>query len=185
MAWIVGVGISDIGAPLGRPTEQLLRQAFEQALEDAGGLTCAHVGAFLSCPAVADGQVFMSAHRVATALGILPSAKAPICRSVDAGGATPVLLVGDAMNLVQNVLNRNQVACVLIGDAAASIPLSDLVKLMTSEGKAIPIPLLYDMVAKWHQKTYGTTREQFAMTSSVMSQHASHTGQGNSEPWNF
>jgi acetyl-CoA acetyltransferase len=125
-------------------------------------------------------------------------------KTVEAGGASPIVALGQAMKLLQHSKEMN-LAVVAMADAPLAMPRSELLKENNAyvlQGRADPfddtrislfcsccfqssgisllgplIPINYDRVAQWHMKTYGTTREQLAIVPVLMSHLASKYSQ--------
>ena len=172
-AHIVGRGLTPLGK-LGMPASALMRRALERALAQAG-LPLRELGGLVAIPSLSDPH-FMEAHYLATQMGLLPR-KDVIVRTIDTGGAGPVTGLLEAVRLIER--GWCEVVAVVAGDAVSTLPTEEfLIRADRScrdpEGE-LPSPVIphgYDRVAQWQMHTYGTTREQLAMCSVLMSRQA-------------
>lgn len=171
---LVGVGKTALGKLDSANVSTLLEEALNKALVDAG-IKKNELEGLVLCPALADPQ-FMAAHRLAQKLDIYRNLK--FCTILDTGGASPVSGLILAKRLIESGILET--AAVLAGDAIASLGTDEL---LARAGRSINhpdfqdftkpvIPLLYNLVAEWHIKKYGTTREQLAMVPVLMSRQA-------------
>lgn len=177
-AYIVGVGQSPIGKTNRKPKE-LCCVAVRAALAD-GGLKLEDLDGLIAVPALCEMHT-MSAHRLCEALGMETSWKENhYIRTVDAGGASPISALIDAKRLVES--GRCKVVAVVAGDSVGSLSLPDFLT-KANEGIELPpgsqvspmqplVPLFYEMIARWHMRRFGTTREQLAMVAVLMSRQA-------------
>jgi acetyl-CoA acetyltransferase len=172
-ARIIGWGRTPLGK-LGLPASTLMRQAVEHALGQAG-LALRQIGGLVAIPSLSHPH-FMEAHYLATQMGLLPR-KDVVVRTIDTGGAGPVTGLLEAAHMVER--GWCEVAVVVAGDAVASMPSDEFLRradrsCRDPEGElAGPvIPHGYDRIAQWQMATNGTTREQLAMCSVLMSRQA-------------
>ena len=178
-AVLVGVGETAVGKSDSIAVNSLLKKALESALADAG-LKKSELDGLIVCPALADSK-FMAAHNLSSELEICGNLK--FCSTLDTGGASPVSALILAKRLIE--LGALETIAVVAGDAVLSLGTSEF---LNRAGRSInhpayqdftqpTIPLLYNLVAEWHMKTYGTKREQLAMVPVLMSrQSAKHPG---------
>jgi acetyl-CoA acetyltransferase len=118
----------------------------------------------------------MEAHYLATQMGLLPR-KDVIVRTIDTGGAGPVTGLLEAVRLIER--GWCEAVAVVAGDAVSSLPTEAFLEradrsCRDPEGE-LPSPVIphgYDRVAQWQMHTFGTTREQLAMCSVLMSRQA-------------
>ncbi|QDZ20056.1 nitronate monooxygenase [Chloropicon primus] len=172
---ICGRGTTKLGK-LKRPLNDLVREAFHLALEDAK-LPAEAVKGVVSMPAVADlgGLSLMPAHQMAMDLGLLtrPGGQEMICKTVDCGGASPVVALREACQL----LREENLGCVAVigADAVASMPTKEFLKRVSGSkqgnGGAV-IPEKYGEFATWHVQTFGTKRDELASVAEFMSLQA-------------
>lgn len=172
-ARIIGWGRTPLGK-LGLPASTLMRQAVEQALGRAG-LALRQIGGLVAIPSLSHPH-FMEAHYLATQMGLLPR-KDVVVRTIDTGGAGPVTGLLEAAHMVER--GWCEVAVVVAGDAVASMPSEEFLRRADrscrdpkGELAGPVIPHGYDRVAQWQMATHGTTREQLAMCSVLMSRQA-------------
>lgn len=178
-ASIIGVGNTKIGKLNPISINALLKEALDKALADAK-IKIRELEGLIVCPALSEPK-FMAAHDFANYLQISENLK--FCSSIDTGGASPVSALILAKRLVETKVLRK--IAIVAGDYILSLGTK---ALLEKAGRSINhpqyqdftkpvIPILYDRVADWHMKTYGTTREQLAMVSVLMSrQAAKHPG---------
>ena len=171
---ICGVGTTKLGK-LNRPLSDLVREGVHRALEDAG-LPIEAVKGLVSMPSVADlgGLSLMPAHQMAMELGMLtrPGGQEMICKTIDCGGASPVVALREACQL----LTEENLGCVAVigADAVGSMPTKEFLRRVggSNDRKGAVIPEKYDDFAAWHMRTFGTTREHLASVSEFMSLQA-------------
>lgn len=174
VATITGVGKTKIGRLDSVSVNSLLKEALDKALADAG-MEISELEGLIVCPSLAEPK-FMAAHDLANYLQISENLK--FCSSVDTGGASPVSALILAKRLVETKVLRK--AAVVAGDHILSLGTKSLLE---HAGRSINhpqyqdfskpvIPILYDKIADWHMKTYGTSREQLAMVPVLMSRQA-------------
>lgn len=172
-AHIVGCGLTPLGK-LGLPASVLMRRAVERALAQAG-LPLRELGGLVAIPSLSHPH-FMEAHYLATQMGLLPR-KDVIVRTIDTGGAGPITGLLEAVRLIER--GWCEVVAVAAGDAVSTLPTDEFLaradrSCRDPEGE-LPSPVIphgYDRVAQWQMHTYGTTREQLAMCSVLMSRQA-------------
>ena len=176
---ICGRGATKLGK-LNRPLPDLIEEAFRQALADAS-LPEESVKGLVAMPAVADlGQLsLMPAHQMAMDLGLLtrPGGQDMVCRTVDCGGASPVVALREACQLLRD----EGLGCVAVvgADAVGSMPTKEFLRRVggSSGDQGAVIPKKYDEFASWHARCFGTKREDLASVSEFMSlQAARHPG---------
>jgi acetyl-CoA acetyltransferase len=114
---------------------------------------------------------------LATKIGLLPG-KSVIVRTVDTGGAGPVTGLLEAKRMVQ--MEGADLVAVVAGDAVKNLSSEEFLKRADgtcqnpeSELPSPVIPSGYDRMAQYQMKNFGTTREQLAMCSALMSIMAS------------
>ena len=188
---IVGCGQTKLGK-LRRPLAHLVREAVTSALNDAG-LHQESVKGLVSMPTVADlaegaGLSLMPAHQMAMDLGLLtrPGGQDLICKTVDCGGASPVVALREACQL----LKEENLGCVLVigADAVGSMPTKEFLRRVGGSGGGggsdqdrrrqkknandAVIPNKYNDFAKWHMQQFGTTRQELASVPAFMSMQA-------------
>eukprot|EP00698_Gefionella_okellyi_P002523 TRINITY_DN12368_c0_g1_i1.p1 TRINITY_DN12368_c0_g1~~TRINITY_DN12368_c0_g1_i1.p1 ORF type:complete len:391 (-),score=64.88 TRINITY_DN12368_c0_g1_i1:183-1355(-) len=170
---IIGVGLTRLGK-FSERASTLTRRALEMALSDSG-LTMRQLGGLVAVPSLAE-QRFMEAHSLATQMGLLPQ-RDMIARTIDTGGAGPVTGLLEAVRLIRS--EWADVVAVCAGDAVSSLTTEEFLRRADAgcrdpaQDLASPvIPHGYDRIARWHMEAYGTTREQLAMCSVVMSRQA-------------
>lgn len=172
-ARIVGCGTTALGKLGARPST-LMRRALERALGQAG-LPLRQLDGLVAIPSLAEPH-FMEAHFLATQMGLLPR-KDVIVRTIDTGGAGPVTGLLEATRLIHR--GWCEVVAVVAGDAVSSLSREEFLRRADQtcrdpEGE-LPSPVIphgYDRVAQWQMQTYGTTREQLALCSVLMSRLA-------------
>ncbi len=172
-AHIVGCGTTPVGKLGARPST-LMRRALERALGQAG-LPLRQLDGLVAIPSLAEPH-FMEAHFLATQMGLLPR-KDVIVRTIDTGGAGPITGLLEATRLVHQ--GWCDVVAVVAGDAVSSLSREEFLRRADQtcrdpEGE-LPSPVIphgYDRVAQWQMRTYGTTREQLALCSVLMSRMA-------------
>lgn len=159
---------------LGTRPSTLMRRALEGALGQAG-LPLRQLDGLVAIPSLAEPH-FMEAHFLATQMGLLPR-KDVIVRTIDTGGAGPVTGLLEATRLIHH--GWCEVVAVVAGDAVSTLSREEFLRRADQtcrdpEGE-LPSPVIphgYDRVAQWQMKTYGTTREQLALCSVLMSRMA-------------
>jgi enoyl-[acyl-carrier protein] reductase II len=115
----------------------------------------------------------MPAHQMAMDLGLLtrPGGQDLICKSVDCGGASPVVALKEACQL----LKEENLGCVAVigADAVGSMKTAEFLRRVGGANPKDPmIPRKYDDFADWHMRTFGTTRQQLASVPTFMSMQA-------------
>ncbi|KAJ3293696.1 hypothetical protein HK104_004247 [Borealophlyctis nickersoniae] len=153
----------------------LMQQALHSAL-DSVGLNVKDINGIIAVPSLADPH-FMEAHYFATQVGLLPG-KSIIARTVDTGGAGPVTGLLEARRMIQS--EGAELVAVVAGDAVRSLPSDEFLRRADQTcrhpSSSLPSPVIpsgYDRVAQYHMQKYGTTREQLAACSALMSIMAS------------
>ncbi len=177
---IVGCGQTKLGK-LGRPLRDLVAEAVGAAMGDAG-LPLESVKGLVAMPSVADlveggeGLALMPAHQMAMDLGMLtrPGGQDLICKTVDCGGASPIVALREACTLLEE---DPSLGCVLVvgADAVGSMPTKEFLTRVGGSGDGAAsavIPTKYDDFARWHMKTFGTTRRELASVPTFMSLQA-------------
>ena len=171
---IIGVGMTKLGK-FSEKASTLSKRSLELALGDAG-LSLRQLGGIVAVPSLSEPR-FMEAHYLATQMGLLPH-KDVIARTIDTGGAGPITGLLESVRLIRS--EWCEVVAVVAGDAVSSLSTQEFLeradkgcKDPNGDLKSPIIPSGYDRVAKWHMDTYGTTREQLAMCSALMSRNAS------------
>ncbi|KAL2915339.1 hypothetical protein HK105_205212 [Polyrhizophydium stewartii] len=176
---IIGTGMTRLNPPAGprghaTPT-QLMQQALQSAL-DSVGLDVRDLKGLIAIPSLAEPH-FMEAHYLATQIGMLPG-RSLIVRTVDTGGAGPVTGLLEAKRMVQ--MEGADLVAVVAGDAVKNLPSDEFLRRADqtcSHPEAnLPSPVIphgYDRMAQYQMQRFGTTREQLAMCSALMSIMAS------------
>eukprot|EP01098_Paradermamoeba_levis_P010987 TRINITY_DN4652_c0_g1_i1.p1 TRINITY_DN4652_c0_g1~~TRINITY_DN4652_c0_g1_i1.p1 ORF type:complete len:402 (-),score=103.02 TRINITY_DN4652_c0_g1_i1:250-1455(-) len=172
-AKIIGVGMTKLGK-FNLPANTLMQNALGLALNDAR-MTMRQLGGVIAIPSLSHPH-FMEAHYLATRIGLLP-AKVAVVRTIDTGGAGPISGLLEAVRMIKN--DWAEVVAVVAGDSVLSLPRDEFLKRADQscsdpEGQlqSPVIPHGYDKVAQWHMEAHGTTREQLAMCSALMSHQA-------------
>jgi len=171
---IAGCGQTRLGK-LGETAGTLVKEALDEALADAG-LQRESLRGLISMPALgsnaSNAMDFMPAHKIATDLGLLtrPGGQDFICRTVDCGGASPVVALREACTL----LREEKLGCVAVvgGDVVGSMQTNDFLSRLGNNSGSPAIPSKYDDFARWHMDTFGTTREELASVPVFMSMQA-------------
>lgn len=170
---IIGIGLTPLGKFSVTPSS-LMKNALERALANAG-LSLCQIQGLVAVPSLSEPH-FMEAHYLATQIGLLPR-KDVLVRTIDTGGAGPVTGLLEAARLIKS--EWCDVIAVVAGDAVSSLSTEEFLKRADAgcqdPSGELPSPVIphgYDRVARWHMQTYGTTREQLAMCSVLMSHQA-------------
>ncbi|KND01547.1 uncharacterized protein SPPG_03348 [Spizellomyces punctatus DAOM BR117] len=153
----------------------LMQQALRLALDNAG-VSLKDLNGLIAVPSLADTH-FMEAHYLATQIGLLPG-KSIIVRTVDTGGAGPVTGLLEAKRMIQ--MEGADLVAVVAGDAVKNLSGEEFLKradqTCNHPEAELPSPVIpsgYDRVAQYQMKNFGTTREQLAACSALMSIMAS------------
>ncbi|KAI8908370.1 hypothetical protein EDD86DRAFT_191487 [Gorgonomyces haynaldii] len=162
--------------PPGNPTPStLMKDALTRAL-DSLGLQVKDLNGLIAVPSLAETH-FMEAHYLATKIGLLPG-KSKTVRTVDTGGAGPVTGLLEAKRMIES--EGAELVAVVAGDAVKQMPAQEFLAKAdqtcydpNSELVSPVIPTGYDRIAQYQMRKFGTTREQLAMCSSLMSVMAS------------
>ncbi|KAI8902707.1 hypothetical protein BC833DRAFT_613828 [Globomyces pollinis-pini] len=148
----------------------LMQTALLNSLNSVG-LSVKDINGLIAVPSLADTH-FMEAHYIATNIGLLPG-KSIIVRTVDTGGAGPVTGLLEAKRMVQ-MEGADLVAVVKNLPSDEFLRRADQTCLHPDSNLSSPvIPSGYDRMAQYQMKNFGTTREQLAMCSALMSIMAS------------
>jgi acetyl-CoA acetyltransferase len=114
---------------------------------------------------------------LATRIGLLPG-KSVTVRTVDTGGAGPVTGLLEAKRMVQ--MEGADLVAVVAGDAVKKLSSQDFLRradqTCQNPESALPSPVIpsgYDRIAQYQMKKFGTSREQLAICSALMSIMAS------------
>ena len=120
----------------------------------------------------------------ATKIGLLPKTDF-VARTLDTGGAGPITALLEAQRMIQS--ENCQAVAIVAGDAVGSMDSSAFLA-KADEGckpahvtdprdpQFLPSPVIpsgYSRCTEYHRDAYGTTREQLAMVSVLMSRQAS------------
>lgn len=81
---VIGTGYTVLKSKSGRTATELMQQALEYALSQAG-VRLRQLDGLIAVPSLAEPH-FMEAHYLATRIGLLPS-KGVVVRTIDTGGA--------------------------------------------------------------------------------------------------
>lgn len=182
-ARIVGTGLTSLGRR-SRPTTatDMMQEALQTSLGQAS-LRLKDLDGLIAVPSLSHPH-FLEAHHFATKIGLLPKGGF-VARTLDTGGAGPITALLEAQRMISN--EDCQAVAIVAGDAVASMDTESFLRaadagcrpahLDDSPGdpqhlKSPVIPHGYSRCAEYHMDRYGTTREQLAMVSVLMSRQA-------------
>ncbi|KAI8921509.1 thiolase-like protein [Entophlyctis helioformis] len=177
---IIGAGFTPLNPPAAangvHPTPSMLMQEALAGALSSAGLQVKDLNGLIAIPSLAEPH-FMEAHYVATQIGLLPG-RSIVVRTVDTGGAGPVTGLLEAKRMVQ--MEGADLVALVAGDAVKNLPSDEFLRradqTCNHPEAALPSPVIpsgYDRIAQYQMKRFGTTREQLAMCSALMSIMAS------------
>ena len=181
LARIVGTGVTRVSKRSGRTPTELMREALGEALAQAS-LQLRDLDGLVAVPSLSHPH-FLEGHHFATKAGLLPRDDV-VVRTLDTGGAGPVTALLEAKRMIE--CESRQAVAIVAGDAvggmdsAAFLERAD-VGCQPSDGVTgsspdfLPTPVIphgYSRCTRYHMERFGTTREQLAMVSVLMSRQA-------------
>jgi len=185
-ARIVGTGLTALGKRAGsRPgatASELMQEALQGALGQAS-LRLRDLDGLIAVPSLSHPH-FLEAHHFATKIGLLPKGDF-VARTLDTGGAGPITALLEAQRMIAS--ENCQAVAIVAGDAVGSMDSASFLAAadagcrpehLTSpaDPQFLPSPVIphgYSRCTEHHRATHGTTREQLAMVSVLMSRQAS------------
>lgn len=179
-ARIVGTGFTKLTKRSGLAASELMENALLGALDNSA-LKLKDIDGLVAVPSLSDPH-FLEAHHFATRIGLLPQDDV-VVRTIDTGGAGPITSLLEAQRMISH--EGCQVVAIVAGDAVGSMDSSSFLAradagcrpehvLDGPQFLASPvIPHGYSRCTEYHREAYGTTREQLAMVSVLMSRQAS------------
>jgi len=179
-ARIVGTGMTPITKRSGLPPSELMSAALQSALSQAQ-ITLEDVDGLVAVPSLSHPR-FLEAHHFATKIGMLPKNDTAV-RTIDTGGAGPVTALLEAQRMIMN--ENCQAVAIVAGDSVGGMSGEAFLaradagcrpEHITSGPQFLPSPVIphgYARCSMYHREKYGTTREQLAMVSVLMSMQAS------------
>ena len=184
-ARIVGTGATRVAARSGRTPSELMEGALRAALAQAS-LRLRDLDGLLAVPSLSHPR-FMAAHHIATEVGLLPKGGV-VVRTLDTGGAGPITALLEAKRMVESEACR--AVAIVAGDAVGGMDSPTFLEradagcrpLRADESspeflRSPVIPHGYARCTRYHMDRFGTTREQLAMVSVLMSRCAArHPG---------
>jgi acetyl-CoA acetyltransferase len=168
-----------------------MQSALQSALGQTG-IAMSDLDGLIAVPSLSHPH-FMEAHYLATKIGMLPQNDV-VVRTVDTGGASPITALLEARRMIMN--EDCKAVAITAGDSVGSMD-SDLFLERADAGcrpshvksgpQYLPSPVIphgYSRVTEYHMEKFGTTREQLAMCSVLMSRQASrHPDAMNKTPY--
>ena len=178
---IVGTGMTKIVKRSNRTASELMQEALQGALSQAS-LKLRDLDGLIAVPSLSHSH-FLEAHHFATKIGLLPKTDF-VARTLDTGGAGPITALLEAQRMITS--ENCQAVAIVAGDAVGSMDSASFLEkadegcrpshiLEDSDPQFLPSPVIpsgYSRCTEYHRAAYGTTREQLAMVSVLMSRQA-------------
>lgn len=179
-ARIVGTGMTALSKRSNLTASELMQQALQSAVSSAG-IALKDIDGLVAVPSLSHPH-FLEAHHLATKIGLLPKPDI-VVRTLDTGGAGPITALLEAQRMV--MYESCQAVAIVAGDAVGSMDAAAFLERadagcrpshVTSGPQFLASPVIpngYARCTEYHRDRYGTTREQLAMVSVLMSKQAS------------
>lgn len=178
-ARIVGTGMTKIQKHSGKPPSELMQSALQIALGQAQ-IRLSDIDGLIAVPSLSHPR-FLEAHHFATYTGLVPKTDTAV-RTIDTGGAGPITALLEAKRMIMS--ENCQAVAIVAGDSVGSMDGDAFLERadagcrpenVTSGPQYLRSPVIphgYSRCAEYHAETFGTTREQLAMVSVLMSMQA-------------
>ena len=179
-ARICGYGLTALSKRSNLTATELMQKALQSAVSSAG-VQLRDLDGLIAVPSLSHPH-FLEAHHFATHVGLLPKPDV-VVRTLDTGGAGPITALLEAQRMVLTE-DCNAVA-IVAGDAVGTMDSASFLQRadegcrpahVSSGPQHLASPVIphgYSRCTEYHREKYGTTREQLAMVSVLMSRQAS------------
>ncbi len=179
-ARIVGTGMTRLAKRSGQTPSELMQAALQDGLARAS-LRLRDLDGLIAVPSLSHPH-FLEAHHFATKVGLLPKDDV-VVRTLDTGGAGPITALLEAKRMVES--ESCQAVAIVAGDAVGGMDSPTFLEradagcrpshVDESSPQFLPSPVIphgYARCTNYHMERFGTTREQLAMVSVLMSRAA-------------
>ena len=163
----------------GRTPCDLMQEALQGAIAQAG-IRMNDIDGLIAVPSLSHPH-FLEAHHFGTKVNLLPKTDI-VVRTLDTGGAGPVTALLEAQRMVEH--ENCEAVAIVAGDAVGTMDSKAFLERAdsgcspntdTNAMQHLPSPVIphgYSRCTDYHMKKFGTTREQLAMVSVLMSRQA-------------